>query len=236
MKKSAMVLSLVLPALIAGAGQADAKHRGFLETNNQVSDEAPAAMATNPSEAYKTRAQDNYNNAIDNVKDYAGDKAEQAGDYISDKASDARDYAKEKYNNAKKYVKEKTGDAEDHIKDKKAEHKDRHDKKMKTRATGWKTKDTTLTKIIRKPCTKSKIATAGQPERTAARPGRRKPQPGARTGGRPCRTDEKAQSRARRIPRRIYERQIQPQSGQGSHEHLVTQNAGYKTPRCVGII
>ena len=71
-----MVLSLVLPALIAGAGQADAKHRGFLETNNQVSDEAPAAMATNPSEAYKTRAQDNYNNAIDNVKDYAGDKAE----------------------------------------------------------------------------------------------------------------------------------------------------------------
>ena len=41
-----MVLSLVLPALIAGAGQADAKHRGFLETNNQVSDEAPAAMAT----------------------------------------------------------------------------------------------------------------------------------------------------------------------------------------------
>lgn len=96
-----MVLSLVLPALIAGAGQADAKHRGFLETNNQVSDEAPAAMATNPSEAYKTRAQDNYNNAIDNVKDYAGDKAEQAGDYISDKASDARDYAKEKYNNAK---------------------------------------------------------------------------------------------------------------------------------------
>lgn len=96
-----MVLSLVLPALIAGAGQADAKHRGFLETNNQVSDEAPAAMATNPSEAYKTRAQDNYNNAIDNAKDYAGDKAEQAGDYISDKASDARDYAKEKYNNAK---------------------------------------------------------------------------------------------------------------------------------------
>ena len=74
-----MVLSLVLPALIAGAGQADAKHRGFLETNNQVSDEAPAAMATNPSEAYKTRAQDNYNNAIDNAKDYAGDKAEQAG-------------------------------------------------------------------------------------------------------------------------------------------------------------
>lgn len=133
MKKSAMVLSLVLPALIAGAGQADAKHRGFLETNNQVSDEAPAAMATNPSEAYKTRAQDNHNNAIDNVKDYAGDKAEQAGDYISDKASDARDYAKEKYNNAKKYVKEKTGDAEDHIKDKKAEHKDRHDKKMKNK-------------------------------------------------------------------------------------------------------
>ena len=129
MKKSAMVLSLVLPALIAGAGQADAKHRGFLETNNQVSNEAPAAMATNPSEAYKTHAQDNYNNAIDNAKDYAGDKAEQAGDYISDKASDARDYAKEKYNNAKKYVKEKTGDAKDHIKDKKAEHKDRHDKK-----------------------------------------------------------------------------------------------------------
>lgn len=151
-----MVLSLVLPALIAGAGQADAKHRGFLETNNQVSDEAPAAMATNPSEAYKTRAQDNYNNAIDNAKDYAGDKAEQAGDYISDKASDARDYAKEKYNNAKKYVKEKAGDAEDHIKDKKSEHKDRYDKKMKTRATGWKTKDTTLTKIIRKPCIKSK--------------------------------------------------------------------------------
>ena len=128
-----MVLSLVLPALIAGAGQADAKHRGFLETNNQVSDEAPAAMATNPSEAYKTHAQDNYNNAIDNAKDYAGDKAEQAGDYISDNASDARDYAKEKYNNAKKYVKEKTGDAEDHIKDKKAEHKDRHDKKMKNK-------------------------------------------------------------------------------------------------------
>ena len=48
---------------------------------------------------------------------------------------------------------------------------------------------------------------------------------------------KKAQSRARRIPRRIYERQIQPQSGQGSHEHLVTQNAGYKTPPCcVGII
>lgn len=133
MKKSAMVLSLVLPALIAGAGQADAKHRGFLETNNQVSDEAPAAMATNPSEAYKTRAQDNYNNAIDNAKDYAGDKAEQAGDYISDKASDARDYAKEKYNNAKKYVKEKAGDAEDHIKDKKSEHKDRYDKKMKNK-------------------------------------------------------------------------------------------------------
>ena len=128
-----MVLSLVLPALIAGAGQADAKHRGFLETNNQVSDEAPAAMATNPSEAYKTRAQDNYNNAIDNAKDYAGDKAEQAGDYISDKASDARDYAKEKYNNAKKYVKEKAGDAEDHIKDKKSEHKDRYDKKMKNK-------------------------------------------------------------------------------------------------------
>lgn len=122
MKKSAMVLSLVLPALIAGAGQADAKHRGFLETNNQVSDEAPAAMATNPSEAYKTRTQDNYNNAIDNAKDYAGDKA-----------SDARDYAKEKYNNAKKYVKEKAGDAEDHIKDKKSEHKDRYDKKMKNK-------------------------------------------------------------------------------------------------------
>lgn len=117
-----MVLSLVLPALIAGAGQADAKHRGFLETNNQVSDEAPAAMATNPSEAYKTRTQDNYNNAIDNAKDYAGDKA-----------SDARDYAKEKYNNAKKYVKEKAGDAEDHIKDKKSEHKDRYDKKMKNK-------------------------------------------------------------------------------------------------------
>lgn len=63
-----MVLSLVLPALIAGAGQADAKHRGFLETNNQVSDEASTATET------KNHNQDNYNDATNNAKDHMNNK------------------------------------------------------------------------------------------------------------------------------------------------------------------
>lgn len=124
MKKST-VLSLILPvAVIAGLNQAEAKHRGFIDNNNQVSDEAPAAMATHPSEAYKTRAQDTYNNAIDDTKDYVGNKAEKAGDYIADKASDAKDYAKDKYKDAKKYVNKKADKAENYTKDKKDGHKD----------------------------------------------------------------------------------------------------------------
>ena len=40
MKKSAMIFSLMLPALISGINQAEAKHRGFLETNTIVSSQA----------------------------------------------------------------------------------------------------------------------------------------------------------------------------------------------------
>lgn len=138
-----MVLSLILPvAVIAGLNQAEAKHRGFLDTNNQVSDEAPAAMATNPSEAYKTKAQDTYNNAIDDTKNYVGDKAEKAGDYISDKASDAKDYAKDKYKDAKKYVNEKTDNAENYAKNKKHDYDKKHDcDKMKNKGH-WLEKET----------------------------------------------------------------------------------------------
>lgn len=70
MKKSTMALALLLPAfLLACAGSSEAKHRGFLETNNQADSSEAAVSADNAAQNYdKETKRHNKDKKSDNKK------------------------------------------------------------------------------------------------------------------------------------------------------------------------
>ena len=63
-----MILSLVLPALIAGAGQADAKHRGALDSTNPVNNEASATASDHAVKEQHDKKMKNKGHWLENEK------------------------------------------------------------------------------------------------------------------------------------------------------------------------